>query len=243
MRAPFSGLIRFDQIQRRIVWRNLDAVGPLNLRCRENADELARSVEPVDGASRQVGEVQPAFGVDRHIVRPDKRLTLIVLGQHFHLARLQVRSRNLRLESLRPHPFAATPRPRRRRAAPEDRSASPFALLLPRGNTDKNALRRQFHDALEYQLREIYVAVAIDGGSFRKSDRRGDLGLLRSRNGGHQECDTISTPRFVRSSLSLAFTRFSERNALFVPCIAGNCHRSGQPGSASSVRVLTTSSA
>jgi hypothetical protein len=41
-------LIGFDKIQPPIVWRDLNAVGALNIRCREDACELAGRVNPIN---------------------------------------------------------------------------------------------------------------------------------------------------------------------------------------------------
>jgi len=135
-------------------------------------------IDPIDGAASEIGEIEPALTVNRDIVWTDKRLALIVVGEHFDFAAPEIGARDLRLELFQ---HAGSPRFRalaRHQAVLriDEQAVGAVAVLAKRR---QHPIRGELHDALRHHLGEVHIAIPIDGGALREGQGSGDLWLLR----------------------------------------------------------------
>ena len=80
-------LIGLDEVERFVVRRNLNAVGTLDVWCREDSRDLAGSINAVYSGAGHVGEIKPALSVEGDIVGALQRQTRATLGEDLKLAR------------------------------------------------------------------------------------------------------------------------------------------------------------
>src|SRR5688572_4567935 len=83
--------VRLHEIQRAIIRRNLNAIGPLDVGGVEDASQLSRSIDSVDRSTVEIREVQAPLPINRDVVRPDQRLSFVTFGEYFDFACLEVR--------------------------------------------------------------------------------------------------------------------------------------------------------
>ena len=128
-------LVRLDEVERADRRARPECRWGAHLRRREDARDLAGRVDPVDRAAVELGEVQPALAVDRHVVGPHQRPALVAVGEHLDLPGLQIGSRDPRRARRASRPAARTPRLRTRSAGPADRSAARWRRCCSRGTS------------------------------------------------------------------------------------------------------------
>ena len=79
-------LIGFDEVERFVVRRDLNAIGTLDVWCREDSRDLAGSINAVYNGAGHVSEIKPALSVEGDIIGALQRQTRATLGEDLKLA-------------------------------------------------------------------------------------------------------------------------------------------------------------
>ena len=237
--------VGFDQVQRPVVGRDLDAVRTADVGRGENPRHLPRPVDAVDGGAIQLGEIQATLAVDGHVVGPDQRLAFVAVGEDLDLAGLQIgaghprRASHLDTGPLERRAFASDQPPLR-----VDQQPVGGVALLAVGR--EHAIGTELQDPLVDDVGEVDAAVAIDRGSFGEGDGGRDLGRLRrcrqrrrqaTHHYGRREVSAGTSRRGHGQSPSFSRDRPRPRAAASTTCRSGR----GASRSASQTASLPSS--